>query len=88
MIFYKLRNILRSNSIKPGKLALFASLILIVLAWPVPVFFGNMQLYLFGIPFMYFYIIIISPALILFVTSWAVGFADELDRNQLETEND
>jgi len=88
MNFYKLRKLSRSNSTSPAKLALIISLVLIVLAWPFPMFFNNLQMQFFGIPFMYFYIIIISPALILFVTNWAVNLAEKLDRNQLETEND
>lgn len=47
-----------------------------------------MQMQFFGIPFIYFYIIIISPLIILFITSWAVSFADRLDKKQLETENE
>ncbi len=88
MIFYKLRTKLRANSIKPSNLAWITIIVLIVLAWPLPMFFNNSQLQLFDIPFMYFYIILIGPALILFVTSWASKFADNLDRRQLETEND
>ncbi len=88
MIFYKLRKKLRTNSAKPGKFVWFTSIVLIILAWPLPLFFNNSQFQLFNIPFMYFYIILIGPALILFVTNWAVKFADNLDRHQLETEND
>lgn len=88
MIFYKLRRILNPKSITPSKLAWLATLVLIVLAWPLPLFFENFQLKFFDIPFVYFYIILIGPALILFVTNWIVNFADRIDRNQPETEND
>ena len=73
---------------KPSKFVWLISIALIVLAWPLPVFFYNSKMQLFDIPLMYFYIILIGPALILLVTSWATKFADNLDRQQLETEND
>jgi len=88
MIFYKLRRILNPKSIAPNRLVLVATLVLIVLAWPLPLFFENLQFKFFDIPFIYFYIILVGPALILFVTNWIVKLADRVDRNQLETEND
>jgi hypothetical protein len=88
MIFYRLKTTLRNHSPSPAKLASVISLALILLSWPLPIFFNGMQMQFFGIPFIYFYIILVSPLLILFITSWAVNFADKLDRNQLETENE
>jgi len=88
MIFLKFRKMLRSNSLTPSKFAGFASVLLILLSWPIPMFFDTFKIQLFGIPFVYFYIIIMSPVLLLFITSWAINFADQLDRRQLETEND
>ena len=88
MNFSTFRRTLRSSFIKPGKFILFVSLALIVLAWPLPILFDHSQLALFGIPLTYFYIVLVGPALILYVTNWAVKFADRQDQNQLETEND
>lgn len=88
MIFFRLKTILRNRSPSPAKLAALISLALIVLSWPLPIFFNDMQMQFFGIPFIYFYIIIISPLIILFIISWAVSFADRLDKKQLETENE
>lgn len=88
MLFYKLGKMLGNNSPSPAKLAALVTVILILLAWPFPIFLNDLQMQFFGIPLVYFYIILISPVLILFVTSWAVSFADQLDRNQLETENE
>ena len=88
MIFYKLRKMLRTNSMKPNKFVWLISIVLIVLAWPLPLLIHDSQQKLFDIPLMYFYIILVAPALILLVTNWAVKFADNLDRQQLETEND
>lgn len=88
MIFYSLKTFLRSNVLSPAKLAAIVSLILIILSWPLPIFFNGLEMQFFGIPFIYFYIIVISPVLILLVTNWAVNFADQIDRKQLETEND
>lgn len=88
MLLNKFRKILRSNSLTPAKMVGLFSLFLILLSWPVPMLFSDLKIYLFGIPLVYFYIIIVSPLLILFVTNWAVRFAEQLDRNQLETEND
>lgn len=73
---------------KPGKFVLLVSMALVVLAWPLPILFDHSQFALFGIPLTYFYIVLIGPALILYVTNWAVKLADRQDRNQLETEND
>ena len=88
MIFAKLRNMFRTNSLKPATFVWSMSIFIIVLSWPLPIFFNNSQFQLFDIPFIYFYIILIGPALILFVTNWAIKFADRLDRYQIETEND
>ena len=88
MIFYKLRKALRTNSMRPSKFVWITSIVLIVLAWPLPLFIHDTQQKLFDIPLMYFYLILIGPALILLVTNWAAKFADNLDRQQLETEND
>lgn len=79
---------LRSNVLSPAKLAAIVSFILIILSWPLPMFFNGFEMQFFGIPFIYFYIIVISPVLILLVTNWAVNLADKIDRKQLETEND
>lgn len=88
MIFYRLKTNLRNHSPSPAKLAIAISLALIIVSWPLPIFFNGLKMQFFGIPFIYFYIIIISPLLILLITSWAVGFADKLDRTQLDTENE
>lgn len=88
MIFYKLRAKLRSNFIKPFKLVWTTSLALIILTWLVPLILNTVETKIFGIPIAFFYIIIVGPALILFVTNWACKFADDLDRRQLETENE
>ncbi len=88
MLLRKTRNFLKSKPIKLNRFVALMSLFLIVLSWPLPVYFKNSEIQLFNVPFVYFYIILIGPALILFVTNWAVEFCDKMDRKQLETEND
>lgn len=88
MLYYKLRRMLRNNILTPARLAVLTSLILILLAWPFPIFFDDLNMQFFGIPVVYFYIILVAPLIILFITSWAASHADKLDRNQLETENE
>ncbi len=85
---HKIRHILKTGSINPAKFAGFISLVLILLVWPLPFIFIHTEMLLFGVPFVYLYIILLCPALILFVTNWAVNFMERIDRNQLETEND
>lgn len=88
MFFRRIRNFLRFHPIKPTGFVAVMSIIVIVLSWPFPMFFEASKIQLFNIPLIYFYIILIGPALILFVTNWAAKFCDNLDRKQLETEND
>lgn len=88
MIFYKFRAKLRNNSMKPFQLVFLASIALIALAWLFPLLLNAIEMTVFDIPIAYFYIIIIGPALILSITNWICKIEDDLDRRQLETENE
>lgn len=78
----------KTGNLSPGKFAATICAVLFILVCLIPPIIGDSQMQIFGIQWPYFYIIILCPALILFVTSWAAGFMEKIDRSQLETEND
>lgn len=73
---------------QPGRFAFVSCVLLIILSWPLPNYFGDSEFAVFDIPFMYFYLILLGPILILLLLSWVCTFLDGLDRYQPETEND
>jgi putative effector of murein hydrolase LrgA (UPF0299 family) len=78
----------KTGDISPGRFSGAICAFLFMLVCFIPPIIGDSQMQIFGVQWSYFYIIILGPALILFVTSWAASFMEKIDRSQLETEND
>jgi len=88
MLFLKLKQFFKPKNTGPAKYAALVCLVLLVLSWPVAIYFGVSDMTVFGVPLIYFYVVILSPLLMIFVINHAIKVLDYMDRQHIETEND
>ena len=88
MFLTKIKKLLSVNFANHANLLRIIILCLFVICLVLPAFFNNFQMQFFGIPLPYLFVILVAPALILFITNSAIKIFDKIDRQNLETEND